>query len=61
MRKIPKQHIFGVFLSRKESDLAVDYRQLRKLKAGAPPLSLNHFIQTDEQLRKPKRLPKARA
>jgi len=39
-----------VFLSRKESDLAVDYRQLRKLKAGAPPLSLNHFIQTDEQL-----------
>jgi hypothetical protein len=40
-----------VFLSRKESDLAVDYRQVRKLKAGAPPLSLNHFIQTDEQLR----------
>jgi hypothetical protein len=35
--EIPKQHIFAVFTSRQESELALDYRRLRKLyKAPAP-------------------------
>ena len=33
--EIPKQHIFGVFLDRKESELAVDPRRLRELHAQA--------------------------
>jgi hypothetical protein len=31
--EIPKQHIFGVFLDREESELAIDPRRLRKLRA----------------------------
>jgi hypothetical protein len=31
--EIPKQHIFGVFLGRGESELAVDPKRLRKLRA----------------------------
>jgi hypothetical protein len=30
--EIPKQHIFGVFLARQESELALDPRRLRKLR-----------------------------
>ena len=30
--EIPKQHIFGVFLSRQESEVALDPRRLRKLR-----------------------------
>jgi hypothetical protein len=30
--EIPKQHIFGVFLSRQESELALDPRRLRRLR-----------------------------
>jgi hypothetical protein len=30
--EIPKQHIFGVFLDRKESELALDPRRLRKIR-----------------------------
>jgi len=33
--EIPKQHIFAVFLGREESELAVDPRRLRKLRAEA--------------------------
>ena len=31
---IPKQHVFGVFLGRNESEVAVDYRRLRHLQAA---------------------------
>jgi hypothetical protein len=34
--EIPKQHIFAVFTSRRESELAVDYRRLRKLFKATP-------------------------
>lgn len=33
---IPKAHVFGVFLERKEHEIAVDYRRLRKLKIDLP-------------------------
>jgi hypothetical protein len=29
--EIPKPHVFGIFLDRKESEIALDYRRLRKL------------------------------
>jgi hypothetical protein len=29
---IPREHVFGVFISRKESEIVVDYRRLRRLK-----------------------------
>jgi hypothetical protein len=38
---IPKRHVFGVFLERKESELAVDPRRLRRLRnypGYVPPL-----------------------
>jgi hypothetical protein len=38
--EIPKQHIFGVFLGRKECELAVDPRRLRKLRQE--PLAGEH-------------------
>ena len=39
--EIPKRHIFAVFVDRQESEIVVDWRRLRKLKAepfAAPPL-----------------------
>ena len=37
--EIPKQHVFAVFMSRQECEIALDYRRLRKFKK-ATPLSL---------------------
>jgi len=39
--EIPKQHVFGVFLSRQESELVVDYRRLRKIIKESLPSDLN--------------------
>jgi hypothetical protein len=37
--EIPKQHIFGGFLGRQESELPLDPRRLRKLRNRKEPLA----------------------
>jgi hypothetical protein len=46
--EIPKQHIFAVFVDRQESELAIDYRRLRRL-LKTPPSSMPWWQAAGEQ------------
>jgi hypothetical protein len=43
--EIPKEHLFGVFLDRAETELAVDYRRLLKVVKAAPLACAAHVAE----------------